>query len=120
MGPVDVPEELEEAEPEDLIGKAISMNIKLEKATNLPKTLCTNPHVTYALAWEPSSKEYTTNTAPGGMVENPAFNYCQKHTIDCVTDYHIQKLDSGSIAFNVWAYPYHPGSKGAAGVTQEF
>jgi len=56
--PTDVPEELEEADPEDLIGKQISMNVKIINATGLPEELCTDAYVTYQLGWEASQKEY--------------------------------------------------------------
>lgn len=86
LEPVDVPEELEEAEPEDLVGKSITMAVKVNNATGLPEELQTNPYVTYALGWEPSQQEYNTGKAPAGT---SAWNYERKHTIDCCTDYHI-------------------------------
>lgn len=52
--PVDVPEELEEAEPEDLIGTKMNMNVKVKGASGLPEELCTDPYVTYHLKWEAS------------------------------------------------------------------
>lgn len=93
------------------------MEVKVNNAADLPEELCTNPYVTYQLAWEPNQKEYQTPQADAG---SSAWHYAQKHTIDCATDYHIQKLDTGSISFHVWAYPYFKGSKGYVGVKQDF
>lgn len=111
--PVDVPEELEEAEPEDLLGKQIHMNVKVNNASGLPEELCTDPYVEYKLEYEANNKLYKTGKAPHAAGAGCTWNYAQKHTIDCVTDYHLAKIDSGSIAFHVWAYPYMKGSKGA-------
>lgn len=112
LEPTDIEEGLEEADPEELIGKQIHMNVKVSSLVDLPEELCTDPYVTYQLGWEASQKEYRIDDANSG--------YCKKHTIDCVTDYHISKLDKGSIAFHVFAYPYFKGSKGAKGQKEVF
>lgn len=52
--PTDIEDGLEEAEPEDLIGKQIHMNVCVRNVVDLPEELCTDPYVTYQLAWEAS------------------------------------------------------------------
>lgn len=94
------------------------MNVVVKDAKGLPEDLCTDPYVTYQLGWETSQKEYKTEAK--GYGANNAFNYSNKHTIDCVNEYHISTLQNGQLAFCVWAYPYFKGSKGAFGVAQTF
>lgn len=90
-------------EPHELVGKEIYFRVEIDKATNLPADLCKNVFVRYQFKHEPGVI-YQTEEFDGQNM-NPVFNYQKVHYIDMVTDYIIDYIDSGNIAFKVYAYP---------------
>jgi hypothetical protein len=97
LEPTDEDPEFEPDEPEELLGRKLAMNVKLEGASGLPEDLCSDPYVTYTLAFDTKTTEYTTGQAPRGAggksTPNCSWNYTKKHVIDCVTDYHLAMMD---------------------------
>ena len=57
-------EDLLPDEPEDLLGKAISFRLEIEKAKELPKDLCKNVFVSYGLNFD-KSRTYQTDEIDG-------------------------------------------------------
>jgi len=96
-------EDLLPDEPEDLIGKAITFRIEIEKAKDLPKELSKNVFVQYALNFD-KSRKYQTDEVDGKN-PNPVFNFKRVHHVDTVTPSILRYLNNGQLCFKVFGYP---------------
>lgn len=77
----------------DMLGKELNFQVGIDEVTNLPEDLCTNIFATYSMRHEPN-KKYNTNECSGSST-NHNFNFKQMHSVDCMTDYHIEYFDNG-------------------------
>lgn len=96
-------EDLLPEEPEDLLGKAITFRVEIEKGKELPKDLCKNVFVTYSLNFDRARKYQTEEIE--GKSQNPVFNYKQVHHVDAVTPSLLRYLNNGQLCFKVFGYP---------------
>ena len=67
--------------PDDLIGKRIDFNIKIENAQGLPNDLCRDPFVKYQFFDDP--KQETPKIE--GVQPSPVFDYKKHYTVDEVS-----------------------------------
>lgn len=44
-----------------------------------------------------------------GYSTSQDFKYKKLHSVDCITDYHIEYFDKGQMAVKVWGYPFYKG-----------
>lgn len=56
---------------------------------------------------------YSTEECHGYATKHD-FGHKKMHSVDCITDYHIDYFDKGQIAFKVFGYPFYKGSYDAA------
>jgi hypothetical protein len=66
-------EDLLPEEPEDLLGKAIAFKVEIDGAKDLPKDLCKNVFVTYALNFD-RNRTFQTDEVEG-KTPSPQFGY---------------------------------------------
>ena len=57
-------EDLLPEEPEDLLGKAITFRVEIDKAKDLPKDLCKNVFISYGLNFD-KSRSFQTSVVVG-------------------------------------------------------
>lgn len=86
-------EDLLPEEPEELLGKAITFRIEIDKARELPKELCKNVFVSYGLNFD-RSRTYQTDEVVGKL-QNPEFKFKKVHHIDAVTPSILRYLANG-------------------------
>jgi hypothetical protein len=97
----EAPDEILPEEPEDLIGKRIDFNIVVNKANNLPDSLCKDTFVKYGFYLD--RPEQTKTIA--GTDSSPTYNYKHHYTIDCVTEDMIKYFNNDAICFKVFGLP---------------
>lgn len=99
-----LPEEFTVDKSEDLLGKKdLYFKVYIHAATNLPEATHTNPFVTYQFKFEQDNIYQTKETVQN--TSSPKFEYENLHRIEEVTAEIIEELNTGSISFQVYAYP---------------
>lgn len=97
----DLPEDPDDTE--FLLGKPLTFRMEIEKAKDLPKDLCKNVFVTYALNLDKKSTFRTGEIE--GKNQNPVFNFKTVHQTDFITPSLLKYLTNGQVCFKVYGYP---------------
>lgn len=94
-------------DPADMAGKAINFQFGIDEITDLPEDCCTNLFCTYSMKHVPNDK-YSTDELKGQST-NQNFKFKKLHSIDCMTDYHLEYFNKGQIGVKVYGYPFYKG-----------
>lgn len=91
-----------------MAGKAITFQVSVDECSGLPEDLCSNIFVTYTMKHAPNELHTTHDLKGYGSKHD--INFKKIHSVDCITDYHIDNFDNGLIAFKVFGYPFYKGT----------